>query len=87
MKQKKFKKLVLIAVFAILSIVSTSLNYCFGAGDIHYNTKLYICPECEHPYPDPIIDEWTDEVPFEIHTYICPACGFWEVVYITPDYA
>ena len=46
MRQISSKKFLLIVVFAIFSIVSTSLNYCFGAGDIYYNTKLYFCPDC-----------------------------------------
>ena len=85
MDRKTFKRFFLIAAFAIFTIVSTSINHCFGAGDIYYNTTLFFCKECGDPYPDPIIEEWIDVVPFEIHTYICPTCGSWEVVYITPN--
>jgi hypothetical protein len=81
MKQGTFKKLLLIATFALFTITSVFAGYITKWGYEHPD----ICEMCGDHFPDePEIDVWFDQVVFEIHTYICPSCGYWVVEYVYP---
>ena len=82
MKQPNFRRLVLIAAFAIFTIVSAAINYCFGwkECDIEItHPELSFCPICGGPLKE-VCEIWHDGVDFHIHTYQC-VCGFWDVYY------
>ncbi len=86
MKQKKFKKLILIAVFAIVTITSATLNFCFGWSQCNVvitHPEHDACPECGYSLIE-VCEEWYDQVFFHIHTYECRNCGRWIVYYEYP---
>ncbi len=80
MKQSTFKKLLLIVTFAIFTI--TSVAGFITKWGYEIPDKCEMCG-CEFPV-EPEIDTWTDQVTFQIHTYICPKCGYWIVRYVYP---
>ena len=81
MKQGTFKKLLLIATFALFTITSVFAGYITKWG---YEHDPY-CYNCASPYPEePEIEIWYDQVYFEIHTYTCAMCGSWIVYYVYP---
>ncbi len=82
MRQISSKKFLLIAVFALFSIVSTGLNYCFGWSKceaVITHPELKHCPYCANELKE-VCEIWFDQVYFHIHTYQC-SCGFWDVYY------
>ena len=86
MHKKPFKKFLLIATFAIFTITSTSLNYCFGN-----NTSTYmqgedpLCPDCGSNNIYVIYDEVYDGVAMIIKSTICPECNYRSVEYFVKE--
>ena len=84
MKQGTFKKLLLIATFAVITIASASLNYCFGEESCNIpttNPEVDVCEMCGNRQLIGKCEIWHDGVDFHIHTYECWICGFWYVLY------
>ena len=85
MDKKSFRKFLLIATFAIFTITSISLNYCFGNNNHNYGYEPpKICEYCGNHSFKFEIERWFDQVYFDIHTYTCTVCGFWYVYYVYP---
>ena len=81
MKQGTFKKLLLIATFALFTITSVFAGYITKWGYEHPD----LCDNCGFPFPEePEIEVWFDQVTFQIHTYTCSNCGNWKVFYVYP---
>ncbi len=83
MKQGTFKKLLLIATFALFTTISASLNYCFGNTNTSSSTQPHnledFCPMCGRPTDD-LQPDYSDWDQFGYVFYTCP-CGFWFVFY------
>lgn len=86
MKRPNFRRLVLMAAFAIFTIATAGINYCLAGIITKWGYERdEFCHECGLRYPDePEIEIWYDQVFFEIHTYACPMCGSWLVYYVYP---
>ena len=84
--KNSFRKLLLIATFAIFTITSTCFNYCFGSDDkcnipLNYD-KPEECALCQQQNLKFECEVWFDQVYFHIHTYVCMDCGYYYVFYI-----
>ena len=71
----------MIATFAIFTITSISLNYCFGNDWDYSHLRPDCCQMCGGNNLNEAVDTIFDGKEFNIITFVCQDCNYWHVFY------